>query len=43
MAVAVKKGEPALLHAVNEVIDQLRASGALARLAARWHLPYLLD
>lgn len=43
VAVAVKKGEPALLHAVNEVIDGLRASGALARLAAHWHLPYLLD
>lgn len=43
VAVAVKKGEPALLRAVNEVIDGLRASGALSRLATRWHLPYLLD
>lgn len=43
VAVAVKKGEPALLRAVNDVIDELRRSGALARLAARWHLPYLVD
>jgi putative glutamine transport system substrate-binding protein len=42
VAVAVKKGEPALLRAVNDTIDGLRASGALARLATRWHLPYLL-
>ncbi len=43
VAVAVKKGEPALLAAVNETIAELRASGALPRLAARWHLPYLVE
>ena len=42
VAVAVKKGEPTLLAAVNGAIDELRRSGALARLSARWHLPYLL-
>ncbi len=41
-AVAVKEGEPALLRAVNETIDELRASGEPARLAARRRLPYLL-
>lgn len=42
VAVAVKTGEPALLAAVNAVIDELRRSGALRRLTAKWHLPYLL-
>lgn len=42
VAVAVKKGEAALLRAVNEAIDGLRASGELERMTARWHLPYLL-
>ena len=43
VAVAVKKGEPALLRAVDETIDELRRSGALAAMTARWHLPYLLQ
>jgi aspartate/glutamate/glutamine transport system substrate-binding protein len=42
VAVAVKKGEPALLAAVNATIDALRASGELGRMTAKWHLPYLL-
>ena len=42
VAVAVKKGEPTLLAAVNAAIDDLRRSGALQRLTDRWHLPYLL-
>lgn len=42
VAVAVKKGEPALLRAVNDAIDELRRSGELKRLIAAWHLPYLL-
>ncbi|HWE30901.1 MAG TPA: transporter substrate-binding domain-containing protein [Polyangia bacterium] len=42
VAVAVKKGEPELLRAVNETIDGLRQSGDLKRLTAKWHLPYLL-
>jgi putative glutamine transport system substrate-binding protein len=42
VAVAVKKGEPALMAAVNATIDELRRSGALARLSNKWHLPYLL-
>jgi len=42
VAVAVKKGEPALLAAVDAAIDELRRSGALARLTVKWHLPYLL-
>ena len=42
VAVAVKKGEPALMALVNATIDELRRSGQLARLAAKWHLPYLL-
>ena len=42
VAVAVKKGEPALLRAVDDEIDELRRSGALAALTARWHLPYRL-
>jgi putative glutamine transport system substrate-binding protein len=42
VAVAVKKGEPSLLAAVNTSIDELRRSGALARLTTKWHLPYLL-
>jgi len=42
VAVAVKKGEPSLLAAVNGAIDELHRSGALARLTAKWHLPYLL-
>ncbi|MGZ3406827.1 MAG: ABC transporter substrate-binding protein [Polyangia bacterium] len=42
VAVAVKKGEPALLRVVNETIDELRRSGALKRMTEKWHLPYLL-
>jgi len=42
VAVAVKKGEPELLRIVNETIHQLRSSGELKRLTAKWHLPYLL-
>jgi len=42
VAVAVKKGEPALLAAVNAEIDELRRSGELKRLTGKWHLPYLL-
>jgi putative glutamine transport system substrate-binding protein len=43
VAVALKKGEPALLRAVNDTVDELRRSGELARMTARWHLPYLLQ
>jgi putative glutamine transport system substrate-binding protein len=42
VAVAVKKGEPALLRVVDEAIDELRRSGALERMTEKWHLPYLL-
>ncbi len=42
VAVAVKKGEPALLRAVNETIDELLRSGELKRMTLKWHLPYLL-
>ena len=42
VAVAVKKGEPALLHAVDAAIDELHRSGALAAMTTRWHLPYQL-
>ena len=42
VAVAVKKGEPALLRAVNDTIDELRQSGELKRMTEKWHLPYLL-
>jgi len=42
VAVAVKKGEPELLRAVNETIDELRRSGELKRMTEKWHLPYLL-
>ena len=42
VAVAVKRGEPSLLAAVNATIDELRRSGELARLTGKWHLPYLL-
>ena len=42
VAVAVKKGEPALLRAVNELVDELVRSGELKRMTSKWHLPYLL-
>ena len=42
VAVAVKKGEPSLLAAVNGAVDELRRSGELARMSDKWHLPYLL-
>ena len=38
-AVAMKKGDDALVAAVNDVIDRLQQSGELARMATRWHLP----
>lgn len=42
-AVAVRRGDADLLELVNGVIDRLHRSGELARRAARWQLPYLLD
>lgn len=42
IAVAVKKGEHALLEAVNATIDALSRSGELERMTLKWHLPYLL-
>lgn len=41
-AVAVRKGDAALLKLVNETIDELKKSGALKRMTEKWKLPYLL-
>jgi ABC-type amino acid transport substrate-binding protein len=30
------------LRVVDDAIDELRRSGELKRLTAKWHLPYLL-
>ncbi|WP_449258107.1 ABC transporter permease subunit [Chlorobium limicola] len=35
-AIAVRKGEPALLNGINDIIDSLRADGTLADMRKRW-------
>jgi aspartate/glutamate/glutamine transport system substrate-binding protein len=42
-AVAVRKGDADLLRVVNATIDELRKSGELKRMIAKWRLPYLLS
>ena len=37
-AIAVRKGDPALLEAVNRALDDLARDGTLARIYARWGL-----
>ncbi|MBP9962086.1 MAG: transporter substrate-binding domain-containing protein, partial [Pseudomonas sp.] len=34
--VALRKGEPELLEAINKAIDTLRANGTLAKLSQKW-------
>jgi putative glutamine transport system substrate-binding protein len=41
--VAVRKGDAALLQAVNDTIDELARNGTLEAMTRRWKLPYLLS